>query len=58
MLIYMIWSVATGGNKHNSPRYAIVRPFEKKACISGVGGGVQHKLIFRRLFPLGPRTIW
>ena len=54
MLISRIWSVATGGNKQNSPIYAILRPFEKKNVYVR---GAQHKLVFRRLLALGPRTI-
>ena len=53
MLISRIWSVATGGNKQNSRRYAILRPFEEKNVYVR---GVQHKLVFRRFFALGPRT--
>ena len=53
MLISRIWSVATGGNKRNSPIYAILRPFEKKTVYVR---GVQHKLVFRRLLAPGPRT--
>ena len=56
MLISRIWSVATGGNKQTSPRYAILRPFERKKRVCRGGGGVQHKLVFRRLFGLRPRT--
>ena len=49
MLISRIWSVATGGNKRNSPIYAILKPFEKKKRVCRRGAT-------RRLLALGPRT--
>ena len=40
VLISRIWSVATGGSKQNSPRYAILRPFEEKKRVCP-GGATQ-----------------